>query len=59
MKPFHEFLAERSRLYPSYQRYRIVANWVRYRVPGWLHYAGVYYGRLLQPVLFGTKGRPH
>lgn len=58
MKPFHDFLAERSRCYPSYQRYRIIANWVRYRVPDWLHYAGVYYGRLLQPVLFGTSGRP-
>lgn len=58
MRPFHDFLAERSRLYPSYQRYRIVANWVRYRVPDWLHHAGVYYGRLLQPVFFGTKGSP-
>lgn len=59
MMPFHTFLSDRSRIYPSYQRYRIVANWVRYRVPGWLHYGGVYYGRLLQPVFFGTKGRPH
>jgi len=58
LAPFHRFLAERMRRYPSYQRYRIIANWVRYRVPSRLHYWGVYYGRLLQPIFFGNKGRP-
>lgn len=57
MEPFHTFLSERSRLYPSYQRYRIVANWIRYHVPDWMNQTGTYYGRLLQPVLFGTKGQ--
>lgn len=55
MKPFHMFLAERSRLYPGYRRYHVVANWVRYRVPKWMNYTGTYYGRLLQPMFFGTK----
>lgn len=60
MKPFHLFLAERSRLFLGYQRHRIVANWVRYRVPEWMNYAGTYYGKLLQPMFFGQKrkGQP-
>lgn len=60
MKPFHLFLAKRSRLFPGYQRHRIVANWVRYRVPEWMNYAGTYYGKLLQPMFFGQKrkGQP-
>jgi len=58
LRPFHEFLADRMRRYPSYQRYRVIANWVRYRVPDPVHHWGVYYGRLLQPVFFGNAGRP-
>jgi hypothetical protein len=58
-EPFHHFLAERTRLYPSYRRYRTVANWVRYRVPSWMNYWGTYYGRYLMPIVFGNSDRPH
>lgn len=58
MGPFHLFLAKRSRLFPGYQRHRIVANWVRYRVPKWMNCMGTHYGKLLQPMFFGTKGQP-
>jgi hypothetical protein len=54
-QPFHRFLAERTCQYPSYQRYRIAAHYVRNRVPGWMHYWGVYYGKFIQPIVFGNK----
>lgn len=58
MKPFHDFLASRESLFPEYQRYRIAANWLRSMVPNRINSFATYYGRYLQPIVFGASGRP-
>jgi hypothetical protein len=55
LRSFHQFLASRTMMYPSYRRYRSVANYLRTRIPESLHQELVHWGKFLQPVFFGAS----
>jgi len=58
MEPFHLFLAERSRLFPGYWHYRIIASCMSNYMSELINDMGTHYGRLLTPMIFGSRAQP-